>query len=125
VGRGAFARGGERVAGTRERVPLERVLPRARGAARRRARGCCSSRRRAPATCAWASGAWRCCSIVASRRLAKAKAGRERNGIARDSYSYLHIPMIAGVALIAYEARRYADSRDRIRHELAHAPVAE
>jgi low temperature requirement protein LtrA len=40
-------------------------------------------------------------AIVARRRLAKAKPGRERNGIARDSYSYLHFPMVAGIALIA------------------------
>lgn len=147
-------------------------------------------------------------AIVARRRLAKASEGRERNGIARDSYSYLHFPMIAGIALlavglkvvlehvdsplalvpavallggaslyllahvafrlrnmhtlslrrlvcalvllalvplhgsvsalamlgilaglltalIAYEAIRYADARDRIRHELAREPVAD
>ncbi len=40
-------------------------------------------------------------AIVAARRLAKAAPGRERNEIARDSYSYLHFPMVAGVALIA------------------------
>jgi low temperature requirement protein LtrA len=40
-------------------------------------------------------------AIVAARRLAKAPEGHERNGIARDSYSYLHFPMIAGIALIA------------------------
>jgi low temperature requirement protein LtrA len=27
--------------------------------------------------------------------------GRERNEIARDSYSYLHFPMVAGIALLA------------------------
>jgi low temperature requirement protein LtrA len=40
-------------------------------------------------------------AIVAGRRLAKAPAGRERNEIARDSYSYLHFPMVAGIALIS------------------------
>jgi low temperature requirement protein LtrA len=40
-------------------------------------------------------------AIVAGRRLAKAGEGHERNGIARDSYSYLHFPMVAGIALIA------------------------
>jgi low temperature requirement protein LtrA len=147
-------------------------------------------------------------SIVAARRLAKAAPGRERNEIARDSYSYLHFPMIAGIALvavgmkitlahvgeelaivpatallggaalyllahvafrlrnvhtlsvrrllcagvllallplavrlpalatlgilagllaglIAYEAIRYADARDRVRHQLAREPIAE
>jgi low temperature requirement protein LtrA len=40
-------------------------------------------------------------AIVARRRLQKAREGRQRNGLARDSYSYLHFPMIAGVALLA------------------------
>ena len=40
-------------------------------------------------------------AIVAARRLAKASEGHERNGIARDSYSYLHFPMVAGIALVA------------------------
>ncbi len=40
-------------------------------------------------------------AIVAARRLASAARGREQNEIARDSYSYLHFPMVAGVALIA------------------------
>ena len=40
-------------------------------------------------------------AIVAERRLSKASAGRERNDIARDSYSYLHFPMVAGIALVA------------------------
>ncbi len=45
-------------------------------------------------------------AIIAARRLARAAAGRERNGIARDSYSYLHFPMIAGIALIAVGIKR-------------------
>jgi low temperature requirement protein LtrA len=40
-------------------------------------------------------------AIVAARRLSKASPGRERNDIARDSYSYLHFPMVAGIALVA------------------------
>jgi low temperature requirement protein LtrA len=40
-------------------------------------------------------------SIAAERRLIKASAGRECNEIARDSYSYLHFPMVAGIALVA------------------------
>ena len=38
-------------------------------------------------------------AIVAVRRLARAAPGRERNSMARDSYSYLHLPMIAGIVL--------------------------
>jgi low temperature requirement protein LtrA len=38
---------------------------------------------------------------VAEIRLSRAAAGRERNLIARDSYSYLHLPMVAGIVLVA------------------------
>jgi low temperature requirement protein LtrA len=145
---------------------------------------------------------------VAERRLARAAVGREQNELARDSYSLLHFPMVAGIvlvalgmkktlgdvgeplklipavallggsalyllahvafrlrnlrtlnkqrllcalvllalipaavelpalatlalvatlltALIAYEAIRFADARDRIRHQLAHEPTAD
>jgi low temperature requirement protein LtrA len=41
-------------------------------------------------------------SIVAARRLAAIPAGRERNELARDAYSYLHFPMVAGVVLAAF-----------------------
>jgi low temperature requirement protein LtrA len=40
-------------------------------------------------------------AIVAARRLAKAVPGRPQNAMARDSYSYLHFPMVAGIILIA------------------------
>jgi low temperature requirement protein LtrA len=38
---------------------------------------------------------------VAERRLASAAVGEEQNRIARDSYSFLHLPMIAGIILVA------------------------
>jgi low temperature requirement protein LtrA len=40
-------------------------------------------------------------ALVAERRLSNAAEGRERNEIARDSYSYLHFPMVAGIVLLA------------------------
>ncbi|MFL5839143.1 MAG: low temperature requirement protein A [Thermoleophilaceae bacterium] len=40
-------------------------------------------------------------AIVAARRLSRAKPGREQNAIARDSFSILHLPMIAGIVLVA------------------------
>src|SRR4030095_4790647 len=40
-------------------------------------------------------------ALVARRRLENAAPGRERNEIARDSYSYLHFPMVAGIVLLA------------------------
>ena len=38
--------------------------------------------------------------LVAGRRLAAAK-GEERAKLARDAYSYLHLPMVAGIVLVA------------------------
>ena len=40
-------------------------------------------------------------ALVAERRLTRASRGREQNSIARDSYSYLHFPMVAGIVLVA------------------------
>src|SRR5918999_1884463 len=40
-------------------------------------------------------------AIVAERRFSKAAVGREQNEIARDSFSYLHFPMVAGIVLVA------------------------
>jgi low temperature requirement protein LtrA len=38
---------------------------------------------------------------VAEQRLTRAAAGREQNEMARDSYSFLHLPMVAGIVLLA------------------------
>jgi low temperature requirement protein LtrA len=40
-------------------------------------------------------------ALVAGRRLASAQPGREQNAMARDSYSFLHFPMVAGIVLVA------------------------
>ena len=40
-------------------------------------------------------------ALVAERRLTHAEPGREQNEIARDSFSYLHFPMVAGIVLVA------------------------
>jgi low temperature requirement protein LtrA len=40
-------------------------------------------------------------SLVTARRLEQAPEGRVRNALARDSYSYLHFPMVAGIVLTA------------------------
>lgn len=40
-------------------------------------------------------------AIVAARRLADAEIGRVQNEMARDSYSYMHFPMVAGIVLVA------------------------
>jgi low temperature requirement protein LtrA len=40
-------------------------------------------------------------ALVTERRLLAAPEGRSRNAFARDSYSYLHLPMAAGIVLAA------------------------
>jgi low temperature requirement protein LtrA len=41
-------------------------------------------------------------AIVSARRLGEAEPGRARNELARDSYSYLHLAMVAGIVLAAF-----------------------
>jgi low temperature requirement protein LtrA len=45
-------------------------------------------------------------AIVAARRLERAEPGRVQNEMARDSYSYLHFPMIAGIVLVALALKK-------------------
>jgi len=40
-------------------------------------------------------------ALVAERRLSATAVGKAQNEMARDSYSFLHLPMVAGVVLIA------------------------
>jgi low temperature requirement protein LtrA len=60
-------------------------------------------------------------AIVAERRLMAAAEGRERNEIARDSYSYLHFPMVAGIALVALGLKK---TLGRVDDPLAVVPAA-
>jgi low temperature requirement protein LtrA len=40
-------------------------------------------------------------ALMAARRLAEAEPLRARNELARDAYSYLHLPMVAAIVLVA------------------------
>jgi low temperature requirement protein LtrA len=40
-------------------------------------------------------------ALVAERHLSRAAVGAEQNSIARDSYSFIHLPMVAGIILVA------------------------
>jgi low temperature requirement protein LtrA len=51
-------------------------------------------------------------ALVAERRLSNAAPGRERNTIARDSFSYLHFPMIAGIVLVALGLKKTLEHVD-------------
>ena len=54
-------------------------------------------------------------ALVAERRLSDAAPGREQNAIARDSFSYLHLPMIAGIVLLALGMKKVARSTSATR----------
>jgi low temperature requirement protein LtrA len=51
-------------------------------------------------------------ALVAARRLENAKPGKERNEIARDSYSYLHFAMVAGIVLLALGLKKTLEHTD-------------
>ncbi|HEY3759653.1 MAG TPA: low temperature requirement protein A [Solirubrobacteraceae bacterium] len=60
-------------------------------------------------------------AIAAERRLTRAAQGREQNEIARDSYSYIHFPMLAGIALIAVGLKQ---TIEHVARPLALVPAA-
>ncbi len=63
-------------------------------------------------------------ALVAERRLSAADVGREQNEMARDSYSFLHFPMVAGVVLVALGLKKtLAHVDDPLRQETAFALV--
>lgn len=41
-------------------------------------------------------------ALISARRLGEAEEGRVRNELARDSYSYIHLLMVAGIVLMAF-----------------------
>jgi low temperature requirement protein LtrA len=41
-------------------------------------------------------------ALISARRLGEAAAGREQNALARDSYSYIHLALVAGIVLVAF-----------------------
>ena len=51
-------------------------------------------------------------ALVAARRLGGRPPGRERNELARDSYSYLHFPMVAGIVLVALGLKKTLEHVD-------------
>jgi low temperature requirement protein LtrA len=51
-------------------------------------------------------------ALVSERRLVEAPEGLERNRMARDSFSYLHFPMIAGIILLALGLKKTLEHVD-------------
>jgi low temperature requirement protein LtrA len=60
-------------------------------------------------------------ALVAERRLVRAAVGREQNEMARDAYSYLHFPMVAGIVLLALGLKKTLGS---VGDSLALVPAA-
>jgi low temperature requirement protein LtrA len=55
-------------------------------------------------------------AIAAARRLAAFTPGREQNEVARDAYSYLHFPMVAGIVLASFGLKEtIADETEPLR----------
>jgi low temperature requirement protein LtrA len=60
-------------------------------------------------------------SLMAERVLRRAE-GEERTRMARDAYSYLHLPMIAGIVLLALGLKKVLEfAGDEIHHDLSEA----
>jgi len=51
-------------------------------------------------------------ALVSERRLVQAQEGRVRNEMARDSFSYLHFPMVAGIILVALGMKKTLEHVD-------------
>jgi low temperature requirement protein LtrA len=51
-------------------------------------------------------------ALVAARRLQNAKPGKEQNEIARDSFSYVHFAMVAGIVLLALGLKKTLEHTD-------------
>jgi low temperature requirement protein LtrA len=61
-------------------------------------------------------------ALVAARRLAEAAVGRVQNAMARDSYSYIHFAMVAGIVLVALGLKKtLGDVDDALKLEPAFA----
>ena len=41
-------------------------------------------------------------ALISARRLGEAEVGRVQNALARDSYSYIHLALVAGIVLVAF-----------------------
>jgi low temperature requirement protein LtrA len=57
-------------------------------------------------------------ALISARRLGEAEVGRVQNALARDSYSYIHLALVAGIVLVAFGLKtsiaRYDDHLDAV-----------
>jgi low temperature requirement protein LtrA len=57
-------------------------------------------------------------ALISSKRLAEAPQGRVQNALARDSYSYIHLLLVAGIVLTAYGLETVLHHTDAHLHEI-------
>jgi low temperature requirement protein LtrA len=61
-------------------------------------------------------------ALISARRLGEAEAGRVQNELARDSYSYIHLAIVAGIVLVALGMKKaIAHAGDELEVEIAFA----
>ncbi|MEX2105531.1 MAG: low temperature requirement protein A [Solirubrobacterales bacterium] len=57
-------------------------------------------------------------ALISARRLAEAEVGRAQNELARDSYSYIHLALVAGVVLVALGMKTSIGHHDEHLHDV-------
>jgi low temperature requirement protein LtrA len=57
-------------------------------------------------------------ALISARRLGEAEVGRAQNELARDSYSYIHLLMVAGIVLMAYGMKVTIGHHDEDLHDV-------
>jgi low temperature requirement protein LtrA len=57
-------------------------------------------------------------ALISSKRLGEAPQGRIQNALARDSYSYLHLLLVAGIVLTAYGLESVLHHTDAHLHDI-------
>jgi low temperature requirement protein LtrA len=57
-------------------------------------------------------------ALISSRRLTETPKGRAQNALARDSYSYIHLLLVAGIVLSAYGLKTVIGHTDEHLHDV-------
>jgi low temperature requirement protein LtrA len=58
-------------------------------------------------------------ALISARRLGEAEEGRVQNDLARDSYSYIHLALVAGIVLVAFGLKTSIAHYDEHLHAVA------
>jgi low temperature requirement protein LtrA len=57
-------------------------------------------------------------ALISSQRLGEAEKGREQNALARDSYSYIHLLLVAGIVLSSFGLETVLHHTDKHLHDV-------